>query len=467
MPSHVRSCFLASLFVAAMPAVAGNLVSDPDFSQSSSGGTAWSEFFGSIEVDFSHGSPAAPSLRVSGTEDSPLRAGGIASSCIEIDDSAHIDFSFRAFVIAGSASGSVLAYSDGACTELVDSIWTGSTSMYPSGEWTTLSLIDAALPAGTQSVQVAIDATSLAFGSGSVGTPGDAYFDHVVFGPAGTIPGKINVNQEGLSGAWYDPAQVAQGFQFAITAASGGDQGSLFGTWYTYDTVSGGADTQRWYSIDAVLTGDAASAEVTIYQNTGGNFAAPPATTAIPVGTGTLSFDSCSSGEFAYAFDDGRTGSIPLQLLVPMGYCDETGNPSVAMGNSGLSGAWYDPATGGQGLMIDVNDPADFTFAGWYTYALDGIAITAKGQRWFSLQGGRGSGHSPISLILAESTGGAFATGGPATTIQVGTATLTFASCWQATLDYEFTDGDLAGVRGTLDLTRLGATPKNCSLADH
>jgi hypothetical protein len=117
--------------------------------------------------------------------------------------------------------------------------------------------------------------------------------------------------------------------------------------------------------------------------------------------------------------------------------------------------------------MIDVNDPADFTFAGWYTYALDGIAITEKGQRWFSVQGGSGSGHSPMSLVLAESTGGAFATDGPATTTQVGTATLTFASCQQATLDYEFTDGDLAGTRGTLDLTRLGATPKNCSLTEH
>jgi hypothetical protein len=465
MPSTVRLLFIAGLFAVAMPAVAANLIPDPDFSQIVNGALGWPDYSGSFEVDLSQGSPSAPSLRVSGTQDSPT--GAIASSCIEADDSVHVDFSFRAFVIAGSASGEVLAYSDGSCTEAVGSLRTQSSSAYPLEQWTTLSLIDAALPPGTHSVEVVMYANNVPDYYPATGPLGDAYFDHVVFGPAGPIPGKINVNQEGLSGAWYAPAQGAQGFQFAITAASGSDQGSLFGAWFTYDTAAGGADTQRWYSIEAVLTGDSPSVDVTIYRNTGGNFATPPSTSAVPVGTGTLSFDSCASGEFAYAFDDGRTGSIPLQTLVPMGYCDETGSPRVTEGNSGLSGAWYDPTTGGQGLMVTVNDSSHVVFMGWYTYALDGAASDVEGQRWFSVQGSLESGHSPVSLSLFESSGGAFDTNGPATTVQTGMATLTFMSCQQAALDYEFTKGDFAGTRGTLDLLRLGATPKNCSLTDH
>ena len=45
---------------------------------------------------------------------------------------------------------------------------------------------------------------------------------------------------------------------------------------------------------------------LTIYQNTGGNFNAPPITTAQPIGTATLSFDSCTSGELTYNLDGSR-----------------------------------------------------------------------------------------------------------------------------------------------------------------
>ena len=42
-----------------------------------------------------------------------------------------------------------------------------------------------------------------------------------------------------------------------------------------------------------------------------------PITTAQPVGTATLSFDTCSSGQLSYTFTDGtgRTGTIPLTRL--------------------------------------------------------------------------------------------------------------------------------------------------------
>jgi hypothetical protein len=51
------------------------------------------------------------------------------------------------------------------------------------------------------------------------------------------------------------------------------------------------------------------------------------------------------------------------------------------------------------------------------------------------------------------------------TTSPVGTATMTFLTCFDATLDCAFTGGELAGVRGSIDLTRLGAALTGCPLA--
>jgi hypothetical protein len=51
------------------------------------------------------------------------------------------------------------------------------------------------------------------------------------------------------------------------------------------------------------------------------------------------------------------------------------------------------------------------------------------------------------------------------TTSPVGTATMTFLTCFDATLDYAFTDGELAGIGGSIDLRRLGAALTSCPLA--
>ncbi|MGH8172628.1 MAG: hypothetical protein ACREPX_05740 [Rhodanobacteraceae bacterium] len=300
-----------------------------------------------------------------------------------------------------------------------------------------------------------------------MGTPGDAYFDHVAFGPTGTLPTTIPINQQGLTGAWYEPVTSGQGFQVSIAPSvdvTGG--GTLFGAWYTYDAVAGGTDTQRWYSLQASLTDGARSADVTIYQSTGGNFAATPSAAAVAVGSGTLAFDSCTSGTFDYAFDDGRAGSIPLSALLPMVACAETGTYDVPPGLFGLSGAWYDPTTDGQGMLINVDPFVNNAFIGWYTYAADadfGVGSGVSGQRWLSLQAGFGAS-GPLWLGINASTGGVFDSEGAATTELVGTATLTFASCASATLEYAFTKGEFEGRSGTIDLARLGATPENCAL---
>ena len=81
----------------------------------------------------------------------------------------------------------------------------------------------------------------------------------------------------------------------------------------------GGADRQRWYSAQGLTSTGQPTSQLTIYRNTGGNFDAPPVTNAQAVGTATLSFDSCSSGELAYNFTDGSD---------ELGRLDAVGSPS-------------------------------------------------------------------------------------------------------------------------------------------
>ena len=117
------------------------------------------------------------------------------------------------------------------------------------------------------------------------------------------------------------------------------------------------------------MTSGQPTAALTIYQNTGGNFNAPPITTPQPVGTATLSFDTCTSGQLAYRFTDGtgRTGTIPLTRLTQNVTCSTT-SPHPTNADFALSGNWFGAATSGQGFTVEVNPNSGTLFAAWYTY---------------------------------------------------------------------------------------------------
>jgi hypothetical protein len=439
-----------------------NLVTNPDFDDGLDG---WSMMGldGVMTLDSDIGFPAAPSLALSSDTLNPILGAEAVSQCIPADDGTRYDFFFNAS--GGGVWGGVDAFSDGDCSTLIGS---ADTEGFRSAGGT-YAVTDFLLPDGTQSARVFLASIPPPLGSG-----GDTLFDHVLFGASGTLLDGININQEGLTGTWYNTTTSGQGMQFVIQPddASPGT-GVLFGAWYTYDIEAGGADTQRWYSIQAQVSSDSTIAPVTIYQNTGGKFDAPPATTAIAIGTGTLQFGSCTFGEFTYNLDDGRSGAIAFNRLLPNVDCVETGAPTDPPSDAGFSGAWYDPTLGGQGLIFDVspfdtNGVATQIFGGWYTYAANGAPDSgATGQRWFSVQGANTISTGSSSLILYESTGGTFDSSATAVeTDQVGTAILTFESCTSATFTYQFDAGDLAGTSGSIELSRLGAAPTSCPTTD-
>ena len=277
----------------------------------------------------------------------------------------------------------------------------------------------------------------------------------------------LDLNQHGLTGSWYEPVTSGQGVEVEIFPSQiGPGIGFTQVSWFTYDTASGGADHQRWYTLSGNVVSGQRSAALTIYRNTGGNFNAAPATAAQPMGSATLSFDSCTSGQLDYNFSDApaRSGSIPLTRLAQNMTCVATGTP-LTHGDYSLSGNWFDPATSGQGITVEVNLASRVLFFAWYTYANNGASAGAAGQRWYTGQAGYTAGLRSIPFTLYETTGGVFAA--PTTpapgNVPVGTGTLDFQSCANATLAFNFNGGSSSGRSGSIALVRIGPVPAGCT----
>jgi hypothetical protein len=203
---------------------------------------------------------------------------------------------------------------------------------------------------------------------------------------------------------------------------------------------------------------------LTLYQNTGGNFDAAPTTSAMPVGSVQFSAADCTHSTLSYSFSDGsgRSGTIPLTRLLPNVTCSSSG-PETPNVDFSYSGNWYDPTTSGQGIVFELNPNQPLAWLTWYTYAPNGQADGAAGQRWYTGQQAYTPGARSLPLTLYETTGGAFDQPSPTpTTVAVGTATASFTSCTALQLAFSFTAGSNAGTSGTIAMTRVGQVPQGC-----
>ena len=283
--------------------------------------------------------------------------------------------------------------------------------------------------------------------------------------------GSPDLNQHGLTGSWFESATSGQGIEIEVFPNLTGPGVSLVqGAWFTFDSApAGGVDRERWYTFNGPGQSGGANVPVTIFQNVGGNFNATPVTQATQVGTGTLTFADCSNATLSYAFTDGtgRTGSIALTRLTPNVTCT-VGTAPATNADFALSGNWFDVSTAGQGFVFDVNPVSPAVFLTWYTYAPAGQMLGAAGQRWFvGLLKPYTVGSHSVTLPLFETTGGVFdqATLPAPASVQVGTATVTFASCTSAQVSFNFTSGSSAGRSGAISLVRVGPIPPGCTLS--
>jgi murein DD-endopeptidase MepM/ murein hydrolase activator NlpD len=104
--------------------------------------------------------------------------------------------------------------------------------------------------------------------------------------------------------------------------------------------------------------------------------------------------------------------------------------------DSAVEGAWYDPRTSGQGLMIDALPGGRQLFVAWFTFADDGSGAP----RWYS--GVLTTNGPAASGPLTATTGGRFdmPPGAGQSTTEVGTLRIDFNDCGTATVTYSLRD---------------------------
>jgi hypothetical protein len=164
--------------------------------------------------------------------------------------------------------------------------------------------------------------------------------------------------------------------------------------------------------------------------------------------------------------DDGLPG-----YLVGPGYDLVTGLGSIDVANllarwlasgfdlnrRGLTGSWYQAATSGQGVELEIYPDmitagTGFVQGAWFTYdyrAADGAAA----QRWYTFSGNVQSGQPSATLTLYENTGGNFDVPPVTNAMPVGSVVFSAADCDHTSMSYNFTDG--SGRSGAIPMTRL------------
>lgn len=142
-------------------------------------------------------------------------------------------------------------------------------------------------------------------------------------------------------------------------------------------------------------------------------------------------------------FSPGDIGAFRLALLPP----------GVMAINEGLSGAWFELATSGQGIVLEVFPDLRQVFLAWFTFDVeppfdpDAAVLGDASQRWVTAQGAYEDGDSEVELSVINTTGGLFdqAAPGQGSEPDYGTLTLTFQDCATATLDYVLPAGQVTG----------------------
>lgn len=167
-------------------------------------------------------------------------------------------------------------------------------------------------------------------------------------------------------------------------------------------------------------------------------------------GSWTYSHTFDTAGEFGYYCQPhgGPNGAGMAGTVVVQG-----GTPFAI--NYGIGGTWYNPATSGQGFLIEVVPSASSMALGWFTWT-----GTAGQHDWISAFGPY-VGDS-ATLTLQHSTGGRFNDPTPIASANVGTATFRFTDCTHGTVTFNRTD---TGQSGTIPIQRLTPVPAACTQA--
>ena len=153
-------------------------------------------------------------------------------------------------------------------------------------------------------------------------------------------------------------------------------------------------------------------------------------------------------------------GQSPTDLADIAAYIASFGSPPGGgpdLNQHGLTGSWYEPATSGQGIEVEffpnlVVPGTALVQGAWFTFDTAPVGA-ADHDRWYTFSGNGQSGMPNVPITIYRNIGGNFNDLPITSATVVGSGTLTFTDCTNATLAYTFSDG--SGRTGTIPLTRL------------
>jgi hypothetical protein len=126
--------------------------------------------------------------------------------------------------------------------------------------------------------------------------------------------------------------------------------------------------------------------------------------------------------------------------------------------NPGLNGAWFNPETPGQGLLIEVFANIPLLFAAWFTYENQHIAdnppatIGNNEHRWLTAQGGYFADTANLAINLT--TGGLFDNNAAVINTAAGELKITFQDCSHGLVEYQLSN---SGISGQFPISRLAS----------
>jgi len=125
----------------------------------------------------------------------------------------------------------------------------------------------------------------------------------------------------------------------------------------------------------------------------------------------------------------------------------------------GLSGAWFNPATDGQGIYLEVLPSLDTIIMAWFAYdteqpdAAVPSTIGAAGNRWLTAVGSF-QGNQFIGKVY-KTSGGLFDDPIGVSNTEIGEVIIIFNSCGQAVMSYVLND---SGLSNSINIQRLSGS---------
>jgi len=263
--------------------------------------------------------------------------------------------------------------------------------------------------------------------------------------------------------------------QYVVITEATGSNGENFWSGNRLETTSSAGAKQQFVFPANLPSSDTASRHVLIGT---ASFAAlhlvtPDYTVAdgfIPRGGGKL--------DYANGTDEVTFGALPTDgatafnrnnqpvAATPTNFAGATSTlsptpPPVAtspdLNQHGLTGSWFERATDGQGIELEVfpnlvAPGMSLVQGAWFTFE-GAPAGGADRERWFTFNGNGQTGGTSVAVTISRNIGGNFDAMPITQPSIVGTGTLSFADCSNATLAYTFTDGSARA--GSIALTRL------------